>query len=73
MVSKMNNKNYLECIEHYLIAITTANKMLDSKIISLEDYKKIEKKIAQKYCIKTNSIYRLHNLINKPCSGNITH
>ena len=69
----MNNKNYLECVGHYLIAITTANKMLDSKIISPEDYKKIENKMAQKYCIKTNSIYHLNNLINKPCSGNITH
>lgn len=73
MVIKMNNKNYLESIEHYLIAITMANKMLDSKIISPEDYKKIENKMAQKYCIKTNSIYRFNNLINKPCSGNITH
>lgn len=48
MVIKMNNKNYLESIEHYLIAITTANKMLDSKIISLEDYKKIENKNGPK-------------------------
>lgn len=50
-----------------------AQKMFDSKIISLDDYEKIENKIAQKYCIKTNSIYRSNNLINSPPSGNITH
>ena len=73
MINSSSNNLTSHSIEHYLIAITTANKMLDSKIISLEDYKKIENKMAQKYCIKTNSIYRLNNLINKPCSGNITH
>ena len=69
----VSNQEYLKCLELYLVDMMLAQKMFDSKIISLDDYEKIENKIAQKYCIKTNSIYRSNNLINSPPSGNITH
>lgn len=70
---KMNNQEYQQSIERYSVAMLFAKKMLESSIISNEDYNKIEDKIAQKYCIKIDSIYRLNDLINSTLSGNMSH
>lgn len=70
---KMNNQEYQQSIERYSVAILFAKKMLDSSIISSEDLNKIEDKIAQKYCIKIDSIYRTNDLINNSFSGNMSH
>lgn len=67
----MNNQVYQQSIEQYSVAMIIAKKMLDSSIISSEDYKKIEDKIAQKYCIKIDSIYRVNDLIYMVSSGNM--
>lgn len=69
----MNNQEYQQSIERYSVAMLFAKKMLESSIISNEDYNKIEDKIAQKYCIKIDSIYRLNDLINSTLSGNMSH
>lgn len=69
----MNNQEYQQSIERYSVAMLFAKKMLESSIISNEDYDKIEDKIAQKYCIKIDSIYRLNDLINSTLSGNMSH
>lgn len=69
----MNNQEYQQSIERYSVAMLFAKKMLESSIISNEDYDKIEDKIAKKYCIKIDSIYRLNDLINSPLSGNMSH
>lgn len=69
----MNNQEYQQSIERYSVAMLFAKKMLESSIISNKDYQKIEDKIAQKYCIKIDSIYRVNDLINSPLSGNMSH
>lgn len=69
----MNNQEYQQSIERYSVAMLFAKKMLDSSIISGKDYEKIEDKIAQKYCIKIDSIYRVNDLINSTLSGNMSH
>lgn len=69
----MNNQEYQQSIERYSVAMLFAKKMLESSIISNEDYDKIEDKIAQKYCIKIDSIYRTNDLINSSFSGNMSH
>lgn len=69
----MNNQEYQQSIERYSVAMFFAKKMLESSIISNEDFNIIEDKIAQKYCIKIDSIYRLNDLINSPLSGNMSH
>ena len=69
----MNNSNYKESIINYSLAMFVAKKMLDSGIINVDDFTKIESKVAAKYCIKTSSIYRFDNLIKSALDGNITH
>ena len=53
-------------VEKYYSSILPVRKMLDSKIISEEDYKKAEAHLADKYCIKISNVYRLNDLIKTP-------
>ena len=53
-------------IEKYYSSMLPVRKMLESKIISEEDYKKAETHLAEKYCIKISNIYRLNDLIKTP-------
>ena len=64
--------NYLVNVASYTNAIMQAKKMYEAKIIDAEDYKKIEEKMASKYCINNKSLYRQINLIQSPLRGNIT-
>ena len=49
---------------NYLNAITQAKQMLSKRIISREDYLKIEEKMAKKYNLGKTSLYRANDLIN---------
>ena len=49
---------------NYLNAITQAKQMLSKGIISRDDYFKIEDKMAKKYNLGKNSLYRANDLIN---------
>lgn len=49
---------------NYLNAITQAKQMLSKRIISMEDYLKIEDQMAKKYNLGKTSLYRANDLIN---------
>lgn len=49
---------------NYLNAITQAKQMLSKRIISREDYLKIEDQMAKKYNLGKTSLYRANDLIN---------
>jgi len=51
---------------NYLAAMVKANEMAEKGLITYDDYKSYEEKIATKYGIKSGSVYRLDNLINTP-------
>lgn len=65
------SSNYKTDVLMYYSSMLQARKMLDLQLISLEDYKQIEELIANKYCIKDISIYRLNDLIDPSLLGNI--
>lgn len=46
-------------LEKYYLSIQPFECMLNANVISKQEYKKIESFIAEKYCIKKNSLYRL--------------
>ncbi len=48
----------------YLNAITQAKAMLSKRMISWEEYLKIEGGIAEKYNLEKTSLYRANDLIN---------
>lgn len=52
-----NEKNYLN-------AIVQAKSMIKNGIITVDEYKKIEARLAQKYCIKKTNLYRSNDWIN---------
>ncbi len=49
---------------NYLNVITQAKSMLSKGLITLDDYLKIEVKIAEKYKQGKTSLYRANDLIN---------
>lgn len=53
-------------LESYQMAMHQAKLMLKKGIITDKDYAKIENKMADKYCIKKGSIYRLNGLLLTP-------
>lgn len=65
------SSNYKMRGSMYYSTMLQARKMYDLQLISLEDYKQIEELIANKYCIKDISIYRLNDLIDPSLLGNI--
>ena len=62
------NKNVM----HYYNALRQAKAMLKKGIIEDLEFKKIEEKLSEKYCINSMSIYRYNNLIQSELRGNIT-
>lgn len=48
----------------YLNAIIQAKSMLSKKMITLEEYLKIEGRMAKKYSLEKTSLYRANDLIN---------
>lgn len=59
------SKEYCERLESFMNAMIQAKVMMKQGIIDEKDYLKIESKIAEKYCIKTNSLYRSNDLIKR--------
>ena len=57
MLNYDNNRNYYN-------SLIIVKNMLKQQIISQEDAIKSEFFLAEKYCIKPDSIYRLNDLIN---------
>lgn len=49
---------------NYINAMHQAKRMFSFKIISLEDYLKIEEKMAKKYGLPITNIYRTNHLIS---------
>lgn len=48
----------------YLNAMTQAKSMLSKKMITLDEYLKIEGRMATKYNLEKTSLYRANDLIN---------
>ncbi len=49
--------------ERYLAAMAMLTTMVAKGIISEQEYAKMERHFAKKYCIKKGSIYRKNDLI----------
>lgn len=49
--------------ERYIAALAMLNTLLSKGIISEQEYSKLERHFARKYCIKKGSIYRKNDLI----------
>lgn len=49
---------------NYINAMYQAKRMVSSKIISIEDYLKIEEKMAKKYDLPITNLYRTNHLIS---------
>ena len=49
--------------ERYMAALAMLNTMIAQQIISEQEYSKMERHFAKKYCIKKGSIYRKNDLI----------
>ena len=58
----MNQDN----LTKYLSSMVPVKRMLTDGLISEDDYKKSERLLAKKYCIKDNEIYRLNELLLLP-------
>ena len=49
---------------NYINAMKQAKSMLNRNIITVDDYKKIEEKLAFKYSLDKTNLYRSNHLIN---------
>lgn len=49
--------------ERYMAAIAMLNTMIAQEIITEQEFVKLERHFAKKYCIKKGSIYRKNDLI----------
>ena len=47
----------------YQLAISILSQLLESGLITKEEYNKLEKKTAKKFGLKDKSIFRINNLI----------
>ena len=61
----------MENVTRYLSAIAQGHVMLDRRLITLHEYLAYEKRLAQKYRIPENSIYR--DLLSHPVRANMPH
>lgn len=55
----MNNNE-----KNYLNSIIQAKSMVKKGIIEIDEFRKIEAKLGQKYCIKKTNLYRSNDWIN---------
>ena len=53
-------------LESYQMAMHQAKLMVQKGIINEKDFSTIERKMADKYCIKKGSIYRFNCLLLNP-------
>lgn len=68
----MTNQEYMKNIEQYFVSLQFAKRLIRERIISNKDYDLIEEKLAEKYGININSLYRANDLIDSKSRGNIT-
>lgn len=64
-------KEHRKNVENYSADLMQLKRMLSLDIINKDDFNRIEGIIANKYCIKSSSIYRLNDLIDSSYRGNI--
>ena len=67
------NDAYRAKLESYLASMMQAKKMLLQKILTPEDYARIDTIIAEKYGISSCSLYRGIDLIYSGFNGNMSH
>ena len=67
------NKELAEKIVAYRTAMAVVAEMLSKGIITAEDYGVIDTKMAEKYGLKSSTIFRANDLINTEIAGNIRH
>ena len=53
----------MNSVLEYELAISVLSQLLESGLITKEEYDKLEKKIAKKFGLKDKSIFRINNLI----------
>ncbi len=68
---KSLTKDHRINVENYIACLVQIKQMLKLGIINKNDFNKMETIIADKYCIKISSIYRLNDLIDSSFRGNI--
>lgn len=66
------NAGYRKRLEQYISSMIQAKTMLDSGILTLSDYTKIDTIIAEKYGLSSCNIYRGIDLIYKSNNGNMS-
>ena len=52
----------MNSVLEYELAISVLSQLLESGLITKEEYDKLEKKIAKKFGLKDKSIFRINNL-----------
>ena len=67
----MNKQEYYEALLKYKSAMMQAKKMLETGIITADDFAEIETKMHQKYGINFVSLYRENDWIYVAHDGNI--
>ena len=53
----------MNSVMDYELAISALSQLLESGLITKEEYEKLEKRIAKKFGLKDKSIFRINNLI----------
>ena len=53
----------MNSVFEYELTISVLSQLLESRLITKEEYDKLEKKIAKKFGLKDKSIFRINNLI----------
>ena len=53
----------MNSVLEYEFAISALSQLLESRLITKEEYDKLENKIAKKFGLKDKSIFRINNLI----------
>jgi hypothetical protein len=71
MGGEQMNKEHRINVENYYASLIQLKRMLTLNIISIDDFVRCERIIADKHCIKVSSIYRSNDLIDSSLNGNI--
>ena len=69
----MEITEYYKALTSYKASMKQAKTMLETGLISAEDYSKIDTKLAQKYGINSCSIFADNRLIYTEHDGNIPY
>lgn len=69
----MKKREFYDAVFSYKASMKQAETMLEKGIISFEEYRKIDAKIAQKYGLNLCSIYAYNDLIYSKYNGNMQH